>query len=118
MSGQSGCRGWLHCRIGDFELQLDWDLDPGNTLVLFGQSGSGKTTALRALAGLIRPVAGRVEIGGRTVFDSAEGVWTPAHRRQIGYLTQQYHLFPASQPGTESLLRACRQPEREGGHAC
>ena len=117
MSGPTGSRGWLHCRIGDFELHLDWDLDPGSTLVLFGPSGSGKTTALRALAGLIRPVAGRVEIGGRAVFDRVEGIWIPAHRRQIGYLTQQYHLFPhlnlaqnlsyglaASQKGKEATL--------------
>ena len=94
MSGQSGCRGWLHCRLGNFELQLDWDMDPGSTLVLFGPSGSGKTTALRALAGLTRPVSGQVEIDERLVYDSRKGVWIPAHRRQVGYLTQQYHMFP------------------------
>ena len=94
MSAQRGTSGWLHCRLGAFELRLDWDLEPGSTLVLFGPSGSGKTTALRSMAGLLRPLAGRVDIGGRPVFDSASGVWVPAHRRQIGYLTQQYHLFP------------------------
>ena len=89
-----GGRGWLHCRVGGFELRLDWEVAPGRALVLFGPSGAGKTTALRAMAGLLRPVAGRVEIDGRAVYDSAAGIWRPAHRRRVGYLTQQYHLFP------------------------
>ena len=94
MSRQGGSNGWVHCRLGEFELRLEWDLEPGSTLVLFGPSGSGKTTALRSMAGLLRPLAGRVEVDGQPVFDSAAGVWVPAHRRKIGYLTQQYHLFP------------------------
>ena len=94
MDTMRGCRGWLHCRVGAFELRLEWEVQPGKTLVLFGPSGAGKTTALRALAGLLRPVAGRVEIDGQAVYDSENKLWLPAHRRQVGYLTQQYHLFP------------------------
>lgn len=94
VNGPSGCRGWLHCRLGQFDLQLDWELDAGETLVLFGPSGSGKTTALRALAGLVRPISGHIEIAGNPVYDSSEGIWVPAHKRRVGYLTQQYHLFP------------------------
>ncbi len=90
----SGCRGWLHCRVGAFELRLEWEVEPGKALVLFGPSGAGKTTALRALAGLLRPVAGKVEIDGQAVYDSEAKLWLPAHRRRVGYLTQQYHLFP------------------------
>ena len=93
-SASSGSRGWLHCRVGGFELRLDWDVNPGRALVLFGPSGAGKTTALRAMAGLLRPLAGRVEIDGRAVYDSGAGLWLPAHQRRVGYLTQQYHLFP------------------------
>lgn len=89
-----GCKGWLHCRVGEFELFLDWDLQPGRTMVLFGPSGAGKSTALRAMAGLLRPVAGRIEIDGQAVYDSSARLWVPAHRRRIGYLTQQYNLFP------------------------
>ena len=89
-----GCRGWLHYRVGAFELRMEWEVDPGKALVLFGPSGAGKTTALRAMAGLLRPVAGKVEIGGQAVYDSEAKLWLPAHRRRVGYLTQQYHLFP------------------------
>ena len=118
MNRQSGCRGWFHCRLGDFDLQLDWELEAGETLVLFGPSGSGKTTGLRALAGLVRPLSGRVEIEGRPVYDSAERIWVPAHKRRVGYLTQQYHLFPHLNlaqnisyglvTGPESRLRSLR----------
>ena len=94
MSGEYACRGSMHCRLDQFELRMDWELEPGKTLVLFGPSGSGKTTALRAIAGLHRPVSGRIEIHGQAVYDSHASIWMPAHRRQVGYLTQQYHLFP------------------------
>ena len=71
-----------------------WEVGPGSVMVLFGPSGAGKSTTLRAIAGLVRPVRGRVEAGGRMLYDSESGVWMPAHRRRVGYLTQQYHLFP------------------------
>ena len=86
--------GWLNCRIGSFELDTHWEVGPGSVMVLFGPSGAGKSTTLRAIAGLVRPVRGRVEAGGRLLYDSESGVWMPAHRRRVGYLTQQYHLFP------------------------
>ena len=89
-----GCKGWLHCRVGAFELRLEWEVEAGKALVLFGPSGAGKTTALRAMAGLLRPVAGRIEISGQAVYDSVTNSWLPAHQRRVGYLTQQYHLFP------------------------
>ena len=87
-------QGWIECCIGDFNLEVDWRVESGEVLVLFGPSGSGKTTMLRAVAGLLHPSQGRIEIGGRVVYDSAGGVWVPVHLRRVGYLTQQYHLFP------------------------
>ena len=86
--------GWFHCRVGDFDLRAEWRVEAGQVLVLFGPSGGGKTTTLRAIAGLLRPLSGVVRIAGRTVYDAAAGVWAPAHKRRVGYLTQQYHLFP------------------------
>jgi len=87
-------KGWVKCRVGGFYLEADWQIEEGQVLVLFGPSGAGKTTTLRAIAGLIRPEEGRVELGGRVVYDSAADISVPVHGRQVGYLTQQYHLFP------------------------
>ena len=97
INGQDGgtaANGWVQCHVGNFHLETEWDIAPGKVLVLFGASGAGKTTTLRAIAGLLRPVCGRVEIGGRVVYDGDGGVWVPTHQRRVGYLTQQYRLFP------------------------
>ena len=90
--------GRFAVRAGAFRLELSFAAEAGRILTLFGPSGAGKTTALRAIAGLARPDAGRIAIAGRTVFAAGDGaavpVWIPPHRRRIGYVTQQNHLFP------------------------
>ena len=63
-------------------------------VVLFGPSGSGKTMTVRAIAGLTAPDSGRIAVGGRVMFDSARRVNVPARRREIGYVLQDYALFP------------------------
>ncbi|MCH7736810.1 MAG: ATP-binding cassette domain-containing protein [Chloroflexi bacterium] len=93
-TAESAASGWVECRVGDFHLETSWEIQPGQVLVLFGPSGAGKSTTLRAIAGLLRPVRGRVELGGRVVYDGDAGIWVPTHGRRLGYLTQQYHLFP------------------------
>jgi molybdate transport system ATP-binding protein len=62
--------------------------------VLFGRSGCGKTTALRCIAGLVRPDAGRIELHGQVLYDSAAGVCLPIRRRRIGMVFQDDLLFP------------------------
>lgn len=62
--------------------------------VLFGPSGAGKTTILRAIAGLQKPARGRIEIGGRVLFSSDREIDVPVHRRRIGYVFQDGRLFP------------------------
>ena len=91
---ETNAAGWVECRVGDFHLETSWEIQPGQVLVLFGPSGAGKSTTLRAIAGLLRPVRGRIEVGGQVVYDSGHGTWVPTHERRLGYLTQQYHLFP------------------------
>ncbi|MBC8281643.1 MAG: ABC transporter ATP-binding protein [Chloroflexi bacterium] len=86
--------GSVECRVGNFTLETEWKIQPGEVLVLFGPSGAGKSTTLRAIAGLVRPVRGHIEVGGQVVYDSDSGIWLPTHERRLGYLTQQYHLFP------------------------
>ena len=97
-AGAADTGGRFAVRAGAFRLELSFAADAGCILTLFGPSGAGKTTALRAIAGLARPDTGRIAIAGRTVFAAGNGadapVWIPPHRRRIGYVTQQNHLFP------------------------
>lgn len=68
--------------------------DPGKVTVLFGESGSGKTSFLRVMAGLLRPDCGRVKMGGDVWFDSGKRICLPPQRRNIGFVFQDYALFP------------------------
>jgi molybdate transport system ATP-binding protein len=62
--------------------------------VLFGPSGAGKTTVLRCLSGVERPDSGRICFGEETWFDAGAGAWLPPQQRGVGYVTQDYGLFP------------------------
>lgn len=63
-------------------------------LVLFGPSGSGKTMTLQLLAGLLTPDSGRIMVGDRVLFDKQKNLNVPARQRAIGYVPQDYALFP------------------------
>lgn len=81
-------------RIGDaFELDAAFELGDGVT-VLGGPSGSGKTTLLRLIAGILTPDEGRIIIGPATYFDSADGTDVPVRSRRVGFVFQDYALFP------------------------
>jgi molybdate transport system ATP-binding protein len=68
---------------------------PAHELVcLFGKSGAGKTTLLRMLCGLFTPDKGVIRIGDRTVFDSSKKINIPPQKRNVGYMFQDYALFP------------------------
>lgn len=80
-------------RLGNFHLSIDLRVGDHVT-ALFGPSGSGKSLTLQAIAGLITPDSGRIQIGDRTVYDAAQGVNLPPQERRIGYVFQNYALFP------------------------
>ncbi len=63
-------------------------------VALYGPSGAGKSMTLQSIAGLLRPMAGHVRIGGRTLFDAKRGIDLPVAERRVGYLFQNYALFP------------------------
>ncbi|SMD00047.1 molybdenum ABC transporter ATP-binding protein [Primorskyibacter flagellatus] len=67
---------------------------PAGVTVLFGHSGSGKSTVVKAVAGLLRPDAGRISVNGRVLLDTASRVSVPVHRRGLGYVFQDGRLFP------------------------
>jgi molybdate transport system ATP-binding protein len=75
--------------------RLELELGVGReTFALVGPSGAGKTTVLRAIAGLVRPERGRIALDGRVLFDSAAGVDRPPEERRVGFVFQDYALFP------------------------
>ncbi|MDR2160860.1 MAG: ATP-binding cassette domain-containing protein [Desulfovibrio sp.] len=78
---------------GGFRLQVDIGAD-SRRLAFFGPSGSGKTLTLHALSGLFQPQSGYIRVGDRVLLDSAKGICLPARKRNIGYLFQDYALFP------------------------
>jgi molybdate transport system ATP-binding protein len=78
---------------GAFNLDVRFITDNGIT-ILFGPSGSGKTTTLRAIAGIIKPDEGSIKVGDKTFFDSATGIDISIQKRRVGYVFQDYALFP------------------------
>jgi molybdate transport system ATP-binding protein len=77
-----------------FTLDIALDVAAGETMGLLGPNGSGKSTTLRCLAGLEAPRAGRIDISGVTVEDTARGIDLPPERRSVGFVFQDYLLFP------------------------
>ena len=75
-------------------LDLEFTCDPGDVLAIFGPSGSGKTTILRSIAGLYQPAQTSVRSGAETWSETATGIFTAPHRRAVGFVFQEYALFP------------------------
>jgi len=92
----------------------------GQRVVIYGASGAGKSQMLKAIAGLMRPHAGRIELGGRVLFDADAGIDISPQRRRVGYLFQDYALFPhlnVRQNIGFGLQRGWRNPPRRGDDA-
>ncbi|AMG39317.1 MULTISPECIES: ATP-binding cassette domain-containing protein [Achromobacter] len=80
---------------GDRHFSLDVAFSSASKrIALFGPSGAGKSLTLRAVAGLLRPDAGRIEVNGRLLFDSDARVSVAPQARRVAYLFQDYALFP------------------------
>jgi molybdate transport system ATP-binding protein len=95
MSAELAARFEKRFRQGPvIQAELRLPADRFSVTVLFGPSGAGKTTILRCLAGLDRPGRGSIQLGGETWFDAERGVCLPPQRRGVGYLFQEYALFP------------------------
>ncbi|GAC1505422.1 MAG: ABC transporter ATP-binding protein [Candidatus Dormibacteraceae bacterium] len=77
----------------NFALDVQLDIDPGETVAVLGPNGAGKTTLLRALAGLVS-IEGRVELAGEVLEDSAQGLRVPTEERHVGLVFQDHVLFP------------------------
>ncbi|HET8845788.1 MAG TPA: ABC transporter ATP-binding protein [Ktedonobacteraceae bacterium] len=84
----------LEIELQSFSLNLLLKAEAGKTTVLLGESGAGKSTVLRLLAGLIHPHAGRIEMDGVLYFDSERKIVRVPQERPFGYVFQDYTLFP------------------------
>jgi molybdate transport system ATP-binding protein len=80
-------------RLDNFALNVAFEAGGGVT-ALFGRSGAGKSTIVKAIAGLIQPEQGRIRVGDVVLFDSAQRVNVPAQRRRAGVVFQDGRLFP------------------------
>ncbi|MCE5256398.1 MAG: ATP-binding cassette domain-containing protein [Spirochaetaceae bacterium] len=80
-------------RLPLFTLKVGFEADRMTT-ILWGESGAGKTSILDCIAGVKSPDSGEIELNGRLVFSSVKGIDVPPRERQIGYVFQDYLLFP------------------------
>jgi molybdate transport system ATP-binding protein len=121
--------------LRSFDASVALTVDDGATVALVGPSGAGKTTVLRVVSGLLRPRRGAVSLGDRVWLDTSAGIDIPPERRRVGYLFQEYALFPhldvlenvrfGARPGSPvndllerfriSHLKNARVPELSGG---
>ncbi|MBD9371086.1 molybdenum ABC transporter ATP-binding protein [Rhizobium sp. ARZ01] len=83
----------VHHRLGAFQLDAAFTSEGGVT-ALFGRSGSGKTSLIRAIAGLVRPDEGRIALNGDVLVDTKRKIFVPTHKRRFGYIFQEARLFP------------------------
>ena len=90
----TGLEANFRTRLGDFALNFELSVPGRGVTGLFGASGSGKTTALRCIAGLCRVRSGVVKLDGEVWQDGAADVFVPPHLRGIGYVSQEADLFP------------------------
>lgn len=84
----------MHTSEGSRKLEVCVEIPANELICLFGRSGSGKTTLLRMVAGLFNPDRGVIRIGKTTVFDSSQKINLPPQKRNIGFMFQDYALFP------------------------
>src|SRR5436853_2639950 len=73
---------------------VSFDVPEGKLFTLLGPSGCGKTTTLRSIAGLEKPTAGEIEVGGRVVYSSGKGIFVAPNKRNFGMVFQSYAIWP------------------------
>ena len=83
----------LEKRLGSFHLRVQFQAEDEITALL-GASGCGKSMTLKCIAGIVPPNRGRIVLNGRVLFDSEKGINLPPQQRKLGYLFQNYALFP------------------------
>jgi molybdate transport system ATP-binding protein len=101
-------------RLADFTLEVKFSL-ASDILVILGPSGSGKTTILRAIAGLFKPDKGIIRHSEQLFFSSAAKTFMPPQQRRVGYMFQEYALFPHMNVKSNIWYGANKKSERVSG---
>lgn len=97
-------------KMGDFQLEVRFEAE-NECLALLGASGCGKSVTLRCIAGILTPDEGKIVLDGVTLFDSAAKINLPPQKRNVGYLFQQYALFP-NMTVRQNIAAAVRDKQR------
>lgn len=97
-------------RLGSFMLRVQFETGSG-TMALLGASGCGKSVTLKSIAGIMTPDRGRIVLNGETMFDSEKHINLTPQQRRVGYLFQQYALFP-NMTVTQNILCGIRNGTR------
>jgi molybdate transport system ATP-binding protein len=97
---------------GPLDAAFDLEIRNGEFLTLFGPSGAGKTTLMRLIAGLERPDSGTIEVDGEAWFDASKKINLPPQKRSIGFVFQDYALFPTMSV-RDNLLFAAENTEEK-----
>ena len=84
----------LRAEGGFMDLRVELHIEQGEWITLFGPSGVGKTSTLRMLAGLMKPDSGNISVSGKPWFDSKQRINLKPGHRHIGYVFQDFALFP------------------------
>ena len=92
-NGLSGLVVNVQKRLANFDLDLTFSVTD-STLGILGRSGAGKSMLLRCIAGMESPTRGQIALNGRVLFDAKRGINVPSRDRRIGFLVQNYALFP------------------------
>lgn len=79
---------------GEFILNVNTEIEQGRIVTIYGESGAGKTSILRILAGLLKPKDGFIEVNNEVWFDAGKGINLKPHQRKVGFVFQDYALFP------------------------
>ena len=102
----------LHTAEGDVEASFELEIDDGEFLTLFGPSGAGKTTLLRMISGLEKPDSGIIRVDTTIWFDSTQKINLSPQKRSIGFVFQDYALFPTMSVRENLLFAASEQTEK------
>ena len=99
--------------LGGFRLDVKFEAESGVTCLL-GASGCGKSMTLKCIAGIEKPDEGHIELDGRELYDSEAKIDLPPQQRRVGYLFQNYALFPNMTVRQNILCGLCREKDRAG----